>query len=127
MNKVTLIGRLGNDPKFINFESGTKKASFSLATSETYKDKTGEKVQKTEWHNVEVWGKLSDMVMRYLAKGSLVCIEGKIKREEWDDKDGNKHSKTVISANYLKMLSSRQDNQSNQVESTPQFQDDLPF
>jgi single-strand DNA-binding protein len=93
INRVILIGNLGKDPEVMTFESNNKKASFSLATTESYKDKNGNWVEQTEWHNIVVWGFLAE---KKLAKGDQVYVEGKIRTRSWDDKDGNKRNTTEI-------------------------------
>jgi single-strand DNA-binding protein len=90
LNKVTLIGRLGKDPEVRNFQNGGKVVNFSLATSEKWKDRDGNPKEKTEWHNIAVTNeKLADIAERYLRKGSLVCLEGKLQTRKWQDQSGN--------------------------------------
>jgi single-strand DNA-binding protein len=107
VNKVILVGRLGKDPEVKHLESGTVMAKFSLATSENFKDRNGEKVEQTEWHNIVVWRKLAEIAEKYLRKGSQVYIEGRIKTRTWDDQDGKKHYMTEIIADNFQMLSSK--------------------
>lgn len=104
LNKVTLIGRLGRDPEIRYFESGTAKANFPLATSETYTNKENQRVENTEWHNIIFWRGLAEVAEKYLKKGSLVFIEGKLRTRSWDDQDGNKKYITEIEGNNLIML-----------------------
>jgi single-strand DNA-binding protein len=105
VNKVILIGNLGNDPEVRTFDSGKTAASFSLATSESYKDKTtGEKKSLTEWHNVVLWGGLADIAGKYLKKGSKVFIEGKIRTRSYNDSNGAKKYITEIVGDSLQML-----------------------
>ena len=104
-NKVQLIGRLGQDPEIITFEDGNKLAKFSLATDDSYKDKSGNKVERTYWHSVVVKNGLVKVVEDYVTKGKEIAIEGKLTNRSWDDKDGNKHYVTEIVANELLMLS----------------------
>ena len=104
VNKVILIGNLGKDPEVKKFDSGIKNASFSLATTEKFKNKTGEMVSNTEWHNIVVWGALSDVAEKYLKKGSQIYLEGKIKTSSWEDKSGAKRYKTEIYADSFTML-----------------------
>ena len=88
VNKVILLGRLGKDPETKNLQSGQSVTNFSIATSETWKDKaTGEKKETTEWHNCQAWGALSDIISKYVRKGDQLYIEGKIKTRSWE-KDG---------------------------------------
>ena len=87
VNKVILLGNLGKDPEVRRLDDGRGVANFSLATSETYKNKSGEKVTNTEWHNIVLWSPLADIAENYLKKGSQVYIEGKISNRSYDDKD----------------------------------------
>lgn len=105
LNKVMLIGRLGKDPEAYHFGSGRLKVSFPLATSDSYTNKEGVKVEETEWHNVVMWSKQAEIAEKYLRKGKLVFIEGRIKTRTWDDKDGNKRYTTEIEAATFTMLS----------------------
>jgi len=107
LNKVMLIGRLGKDPEVRYTPDGSAVANFSLATSETWNDKSGTRQERTEWHNIVAWGKLADLSKRYLAKGRQVYIEGRIRTREWDDKDGNKRRTTEVMANQMVLLGSR--------------------
>lgn len=104
LNRVMLIGRLGKDPEIQHFDSGVVRASFSLATSEVYINKEGQKIEQTEWHNVVMWRKLAEIAEKYLQKGKLVYIEGRLKTRSWDDKDGNKRYVTEIDATNMIML-----------------------
>lgn len=103
-NKVQLIGNLGNNPEVKNLESGKKMARFSIATSETYKNAKGEKVKETQWHNVIAWGKVAEIIEKYVVKGSEVAIEGKLIYRNYNDKDGNKKYITEIQVNELLLL-----------------------
>ena len=85
LNKVMLIGHLGKDPVVTTFESGTKVAKVSLATTEKFKDKSGNPQETTEWHNLEIWGDQAKVAEQYLRKGKLVYVEGKIKTDSWED------------------------------------------
>jgi len=107
INKVILVGNLGKDPEVRHLEGGAVVAKFPLATSETYKTKEGQRVDQTEWHNIVMWRGLAESAEKYLRKGSLVYIEGKIRTRSWDDKDGNKRFATEIIADTMTMLSSR--------------------
>ena len=103
VNKAILIGKVGNDPEVKHFENNSV-VNFSLATSENYKDKNGEKQTKTEWHKIVIWGKLVEVVEKYVDKGSRLYLEGKITTRSWDDKDGNKRFTTEIVCNNMTML-----------------------
>lgn len=150
VNKAILIGRLGKDPEIVNFESGTKKASFPLATGESYTNRNNERVESTEWHNIVMWRRLAEIAEQYLRKGDPVYLEGRIRTRSYDDKDGNKRYITEIEALNFSMLGGKNDNsnssesqssssapkQQNQTstqnsENSPpdniDFEDDLPF
>jgi single-strand DNA-binding protein len=103
-NKVQLIGRLGQDPEIMNFEDGNKMAKFSLATDDSYKDKNGEKVERTQWHNVVVRGGLVNIVENYVAKGKEIAVEGKLTHRSYDDKEGIKRYITEVVCNELLLL-----------------------
>jgi single-strand DNA-binding protein len=103
---VILVGNLGKDPEITRLESGVKKAVFSLATTEVYRNKEGEKVSHTEWHNIVLWRGLAEVAENYLKKGNTVFIEGRIRRREYEDKDGVKRYVTDIMGDNMTMLSS---------------------
>ena len=104
INKVTLIGHLGKDPEIRHFDSGAIKASFSLATTESYINKEGQKVDQTEWHNIVMWRGLAGVAEKYLKKGNPVYIEGKLRYRSWDDENGQKRYITEIDAQNMIML-----------------------
>lgn len=126
MNKAILIGRLGKDPETKYTHDGSAVTNFSLATDERYKDKNGEKVQKTEWHNITAFGKLAEICTEWLRKGSQVMVEGKIQRQEWEDKEGQKHNKTIIVINQMEMLGGKRDGADVPVDQ-PAPVEDIPF
>lgn len=106
MNKVILLGRLGNDPELKYLASGSAVANFTLATNESYTDKTGQKVQKAEWHRIVVFGKAAEHCAQYLKKGSQALLEGKLQTRSWDDKQsGGKRYMTEIVAFNVQFLS----------------------
>jgi single-strand DNA-binding protein len=107
VNKVILIGHLGKDPEIRVIGNDRKVAKFTLATTETYKDNTGQRVESTEWHNVEFWGPIADVIERYLKKGSQVFVEGRIRTRSYDDKDGIKRYVTEIVGQNMNMLGGR--------------------
>jgi len=108
INKVILVGNLGKDPEVRHFEGNSSVASFSVATSESYLDKTTqERKTQTEWHNVVMWNGLAGVAEKYLKKGSQVYIEGKLTTRKWQDKEGNDRYTTEIVARTMKMLGSR--------------------
>ena len=104
VNKVILIGNLGKDPEVRHLEGGVAVARFPLATSETFKDKSGQKQEKTEWHNIVLWRGLAEVAEKYLRKGQSVFIEGKIRTSQYQDKDGNQRYSTEIVADNMTML-----------------------
>lgn len=104
VNKVILVGNLGRDPEVRYTEDDKTIANVSIATSETWKDKSGEKQEKTEWHRVAFFGKLADVVGQYLVKGSQVYVEGRLQTRKWQDKDGQDRYTTEIIADRMQML-----------------------
>lgn len=104
-NKVQLIGRLGQDPEIINLESGKKIAKFSLATNDTYKDASGQKIEHVQWHNLIAWNKIADIIEKYVTKGKEIAIEGKLTSRSYDDDEGKKRYVTEIIVNELLILS----------------------
>lgn len=140
LNKATLIGRAGKDPQVNTTSNNNKVASFSIATSEKYKDKEGNTKETTEWHNVVIWGKLAEIAEKYVKKGSLLYVEGKLTTRSYE-KDGVTKYTTEIVVNEMKMLEYKKEGtQSNEpplpteppptqkTETLPQIEDeDLPF
>ncbi len=137
LNKVILIGNLGKDP---DFKEDSKRASFSLATTESYIDKTGQRVDQTEWHNIVIWGNLAEIAHKYLRKGTPIYLEGKIRSRSYDDAEGQKKYITEIRADNFIMLGGKRDDESSgsqnnnessysppETSSMPQPDDDLPF
>ena len=146
INKVIVLGNLGNDPECTYMPNGNAVAKISIATSESWKDKqTGQDQERTEWHRVVFFGKLAEIVGEYLRKGAKVYIEGSLRTNKWQDKDGNDRYTTEIMANEMQMLDRKSDNQQQggqqqyqqqsqqpaQQQSQPQngdgFDDDIPF
>ncbi len=133
VNKVILVGNLGKDPELRRLENGTAVTKFSLATSDSYKDKDGNRVDQTEWHNIVLWRGLAEVAEKYLKKGSQIYIEGKIKSRSWEDKEGNKKYTTEIVGDNMKMLGKRREQEEGNVsepeedfsKNTPG--NDLPF
>jgi single-strand DNA-binding protein len=110
INKVILVGRLGRDPEVRSTPQGNSVAKFTVATDEKFTDRSGEKQERTEWHNIVAWGKLGEICGQYLKKGKLVYLEGSIRTDSWDDKEsGQKKYRTEIIANTMKMLDRRGD------------------
>ncbi len=107
LNKVMIIGRLGQDPQTNHTQSGTACANLSIATDEGYKDQYGNKIDKTEWHRVTCWQKLAELVAKYLHKGSMVYVEGKLQTRKWQDKTGADRYTTEIVAREVKFLDSK--------------------
>jgi len=108
VNKVILIGNLGRDPETRYMPDGGAVTNISVATTEAWKDKNGEKQEKTEWHRVAFFGKLAEIAGEYLKKGSQVYVEGRLQTRKWQDKDGQDKYSTEIVANAMQMLGSRQ-------------------
>ena len=137
LNKAILVGNLGKDPETRHLDNGVVVTRFPLATTETYKNKDGNRVDQTEWHNIVLWRGLAEVADKYLRKGNSVYIEGRIRNRSWEDKDGNKRYTTEIVGDNLTMLGRKSDNQEAEVnvddsikqevtsEATPT--DDLPF
>lgn len=109
VNRVMLIGNLGKDPDMQFLEGNIAVAKFSLATTETYKDRSGKLISQTEWHTVVLWRGLAELAQKYLHKGSLVYIEGRLKTRSWEDKEGNKKFATEVVGDNLIMLDKRSD------------------
>lgn len=127
LNKIQLIGRLGKDPEIKTTQAGQQFARTSLAVDEGY-TKEGRKVDKTEWFNLVIWGKLAEIAGQYLTKGALVYIEGKVQTREWQDQEGNARRSTEVVAQELIMLGEkRQAAQAAAPEAVPANADDLPF
>lgn len=109
VNRVMLIGNLGRDPDLQHLEGNIAVAKFPLATTETFKDKSGNLVSQTEWHTVVLWRGLAELAQKYLHKGSLVFIEGRLRTRNWEDKDKNRRFSTEIVGDNLVMLDKRKD------------------
>lgn len=135
VNKVILVGNVGIDPEVRYLEGGTAVASLRLATSETYKNKNGERITQTEWHNIVLWRGLAEITEKYVKKGMQLYVEGRLRTRSWDDKEGNKRYTTEIVADTMKMLSRKDETnvetvEKQQPEVAPQTDnepDDLPF
>lgn len=134
INKVILIGNLGQDPEVRYTSTGVAVATFSLATNESYKDQDGNLQDKTQWHNIVAWRKLAEICGEYLKKGSRIYIEGKIQYRQYDDKNGIKRYVTEIVADQMMMLDSKGTTQNSggevslpPVEPQSEKEDDLPF
>ena len=133
INKVILIGNLGRDPEVRRTQSGTSVASFSIATTEKFSDRSGNRQERTEWHNIVVWDKMAELAGKYLKKGSSVYLEGKLQTSSWEDKNGGgKKYKTEIIANQMQFLGGRNDGGSSELPSTDinadvNVDDELPF
>ena len=137
INKVILIGNLGDDVKMHYFEGGNSIGRFPIATSESYTNKqTGEKITNTDWHNIVVRNKLAEICEKYLSKGDKVYVEGKLKNRQWEQ-DGVKRYATEVHVNEMKMLSNKRNDdnngmQSQNIQNNPspskvEEEDDLPF
>lgn len=104
INKVILVGNLGKDPEVRHLEGGATVANFPLATSENYKDKNGNKVEQTEWHNIVLWRNQAEFAEKYLKKGNTILIEGKLRTRSWEDKDKNKRYTTEIVGDNISIV-----------------------
>jgi len=124
VNKVILIGNLGKDPEVRYLDNGVAVANLSLATTENYKNKEGERVSQTEWHDIVLWRGLAEVAEKYLKKGSSVYVEGKLRTNKWVDKEENTRYKTEVLGEKLTMLA-RSNNQENSNGNSTE--DDLPF
>jgi single-strand DNA-binding protein len=140
VNKVILIGNLGKDPEVRYLDGGGVVAKFSLATTETYKNKEGVKQEQTEWHNIVLWRGLAELAEKFLKKGMSVYIEGKIRSSSWEDKEGKKHYKTEIVGDTMNFLSRKSSSEGTPAsaessgtmepaitQGAPEATDDLPF
>lgn len=134
VNKAILIGNLGADPELRYTPGGQAVASFSIATTERFKNKDGEQQERTEWHNIVCWGRQAEIANEYLRKGSSVYIEGRIQTRSYDDKDGIKRYRTEIVTRQMQLLGGRQQGQAAQPQPSaapePEIStddDDLPF
>jgi len=116
VNKVILVGNLGKDPEVRHLEGGATVANFPLATTESFKDKSGNKVDQTEWHNIVVWRGLADIAAKFLKKGTTIYLEGKLRTRSWEDKEGHKRYTTEVVADSFTMIGPqrREENQNNQ-------------
>ena len=109
VNKVILVGRLGRDPEIRYTAGGQAVANFSIATDESYKDRTGERQKRTEWHRIVVWGKQAEVVQKYLKKGNEAYFEGRLQTREWQDKEGQKRTTTEIVVTDFRFLGGKSD------------------
>lgn len=119
LNKVILIGNLGADPEVREMPDGTKMAKFSIATSERYTNKAGEKISNTDWHNIVLWRGTAEVAEKYLKKGDSVCIEGKLKTRSWEDENGNKKYATDVQGDSMTMLGSKKESEHSNLGYTP--------
>ena len=135
VNKVILVGNLGKDPEVRYLDNGVAVANFSLATTENYKNKQGERVSQTEWHNIVFWRGLAEVAEKYLKKGDSIYVEGKLRTRRWEDKDGNAKYTTEILADNMTMLGNKRSTTSEELSNTNdsdisnanETEDDLPF
>jgi single-strand DNA-binding protein len=111
LNKVMIIGNLGKDPDIRTTTTGQTVASFSVATSEKFKNKNGEMEERTEWHNVVLWGKQAEVARDYLHKGKSVYVEGRLQTRKWENKEGQTRYSTEVIGDRMQMLSSKKDNE----------------
>ena len=129
LNKVMLIGRLGQDPEIRYTQSGSSVANVTIATNDYWTDKQGGKQERTEWHSLVLWGKLADLAQSYLKKGSQVYVEGRLQTRDWEDQQGQKHYKTEVVVTTMQFLDSKMSDSSNtEYSATPSAQqaDSMP-
>lgn len=107
LNKALLIGNLGNDPELRYTQGGAAVLNLRIATSDSYKNKDGERVERTEWHTVNIWGKRGEALNKYLSKGSRIFVEGRIQTRKWEDRDGNNRYSTEVVATNIILLGGR--------------------
>lgn len=119
INKVILVGHLGKDPEVRTIDTGVKVANFTLATTEVYKDKNGERKEITEWHNIVCWRNLADIAEKYLVKGKLIYVEGKLRTRSWEENGVKRYITEVIADNFT-MLGAKNDNVSSMERSSSQ-------
>jgi single-strand DNA-binding protein len=143
INKAILVGRLGGDPEVRHLEGGSIVARLNVATTESYKNRNGERVDETEWHTVNFWGRTAEVAEKYLKKGDMIYVEGRIRTRKWEDKEGNARYTTEIVGQNMTMLGSKGDRpeggnqaapptqspaqESAPADNTPPADDDLPF
>ncbi len=132
VNKVILVGNLGKDPEVRHLEGGAAVANFTLATSDSYKDKSGARQEQTEWHNIVVWRGLAEVAEKYLKKGMTIYLEGKLRTRSWDDKEGHKRYTTEIVGDTFTIVSKKENSSSSSGNedvnlNIPKPGDDLPF
>jgi single-strand DNA-binding protein len=125
VNKVILIGNVGKDPDIRYLDSGVAIARFPLATSETYKNREGERITTTEWHNIVLWRALAEVAEKFVKKGSQLFIEGRIRTRSYDDKDGNKKYVTEIVADTMQMLGKKPESESHEANSVSNHENDI--
>jgi single-strand DNA-binding protein len=121
VNKVSLLGRVGKDPETRQTGAANSVCNFSIATTEKYKDKSGEVKENTEWHNIVVWGKPAEIIQKYVKKGDLIYIEGKLQTRKWEDKEGNTRYSTEINAQEFMLMPNNRAN--GEVEKTTTAKD----
>ncbi len=127
VNKVILVGNVGKDPETRYLESGVAVCNFPMATSETYKNRDGEKVTNTEWHNIVLWRNLAEIANQYVKKGTQLYIEGRIRTRSWEDRDGNKRYITEVVGDNMQMLGRPpKDNEGSTGSGTQGTRDDKP-
>ena len=125
VNKAIILGRLGQDPELKHTSTGIAVANFTVATSESWTDKSGKKQDKTEWHRITAWGKTAELCAKYLSKGRQVLVEGSIETRSWEDKDGQKRYTTEVKARNVQFLGGGEKREERREEVITT--DDLPF
>jgi single-strand DNA-binding protein len=132
VNKVILVGNLGKDPEVLRLDGGVMRVGFSLATTEYYKDKEGNRIEQTEWHNIVMWRAIAESAERILKKGYTIYLEGKIQTRRWQDKEGQQRTTTEIVADTFQLIrksegASQPHTDGGTQTNEPNAKDDLPF
>ena len=127
VNKVILVGNLGQDPDSRFTPQGTAVTNLSIATNESWKDQNGELQERTEWHRVVMYGRMAETAVEYMKKGQMVYVEGRLNTREWEDQNQVKRKTTEIRCDNFTMLSKKPQTTSTEIESTSDSDDDIPF
>ncbi|MCC7302353.1 MAG: single-stranded DNA-binding protein [Bacteroidia bacterium] len=136
VNKVILLGNLGKDPEVRTLSEGVKVANFPMATSETYKDKTGQRVEQTEWHNIVLWRSLAEVAEKYLRKGTQIYLEGRLRTRSWGEEGNKKYITEIVGENFTILSRKRDEDPTSKSEPNPNQSspnttgnnaEDLPF
>jgi len=127
VNKVILVGNLGKDPEMRRLDGGVARVSFTLATSESYKDKEGKRIEQTEWHNIVLWRTLAENAEKFLKKGYSIYLEGKLQTHKWQDKEGQTRNTTEIIGETFQLIKRNDTPSSNTGSGGQTSNNDLPY